>query len=334
MKLVLLGIAADRARLEGIVAGIEKLGHGARFLAFEDAPSLVQRQEDAAATGELLLHCWTNASAGGDAHAFQDDAVAAKEAGLYRGLVCDDVAVPAAVVGATDFRVGDDLRGVTRALEQHVARAQARDEGGFGWLRAQLADIVDRLRAIDRRWKILVVLGLIATILGATDALFSWRERLSAQPSEEQQRDWDAIVAGEDCTAFAAYIERHGVAAPFAADARYRLDRAVEVAGAAQDDPVSMPFHVPPPDRDFADEAAARADVAARAAAMAAGVCAPSFAALGRGSGEPTARIDGAPSCMATGAGVRCSASATARCVTARPTARKICPRGEGAETP
>jgi hypothetical protein len=326
MKLILLGIAADCVRLEGIAAGIEKLGHGARFLAFEDAPSLAQRQEDAAATGELLLHCWTSASAGGDARAFQDDALAAKEAGLYRGLVCDDVAVPAAVVGATDFRVGDDLRGVTRALEQHVARAQARDEGGFGWLRAQLADIVDRLRAIDRRWKILVVLGLIATILGATDALFSWRERLSAQPTEQQQREWNAIVAGKDCSAFAEYIERHGVKAPFADDARYRLDRAQEMAGPDEPDLVPITFAVPLSEGDFVDEASGSADAAARANAMAARVCEPSFVALGRWAEEPTASLNGPARCSPSGAGVRCSATATARCMTARPTVRRVCP--------
>lgn len=329
MKLTLLGIEADRSKLQDIASRIAALGHDVRYLSFTDAPPLVQRDDGAAGTNGLILHCWTSASVANEAHAFQDDAVAAKEAGLYRGLVCDDVEVPAAILGATDFRLGDDLHSVTHELEQHFARAQMRNTAGLAWIRAQLAQIVVRLKVIDRRWKLTAAAVLFVGVVSFVGDAFSLWDRWATLPTEQQQSEWNMIVAGEDCDAFAAYIERHGVDAPFAADARYRLDRVREVAGPAEPELVPIVFPIPLSEREFPDDVAGTADAMSRANALAAAACAPSFAALGRTGEEPTAEINGVARCSPSGLGVRCSATATARCMTARPTVRRVCTQGK-----
>ena len=329
MKLTLLGIAADRERLQEIAARIAALGHSASFLPFAEAPPLAERDDGAAGTNGLILHCWTNASVAAEASAFQDDAIAAKEAGLYRGLVCDDVMVPAAVVGATDFRLSNDLLSVTQELEQHLARAQMRNASGLDWVRAQLALIMARLRAIDSRWKFTAAILLFVGVVGFVGDAFSLWDRWAAQPTQQQQTEWNAIAAGADCDAFAAYIERHGVDAPFAEEARYRLDRARLVAGQPEPELVPIVFPVPLSERELSDEAEGNADAAARANAMAAKACEPSFAALGKMEHTPTAKLNGPARCSPSGSGVRCSASATARCMTARPTVRRVCARAK-----
>lgn len=329
MKLTLLGIPTDDAKLQEIAARMAALGHDVHYLSFTDAPPLEERDDGAAGTYGLILHCWTNASVTGEARAFQEDAVAAKEAGLYRGLVCDDVTVPAAVVGATDFHLGNDLLSVTQQLEQDYARSQMRNAAGLAWIRVQLAQIVARLRAIDRRWKFTAAAVLFVGVISFVGDVFSLWDRWATQPTEQQQIEWNRIVAGEDCDAFAAYIERHGVAAPFSEDAGYRLDRAQEVAGPAEPEIVPIVFPVPLSEREFPDDVAGTADALARATAMAARACEPSFAALGRMEDTPTAELNGPARCSPSGDGVRCTATATARCVTARPTVRRVCLHGK-----
>jgi hypothetical protein len=338
MKLVLLGLAWDRKRLEQLAARISGLGHEARFQAFRKAQNEAFAEDvgDGAETlpdrsAEIVLHCWTRRSVGVQGKAFQDRAVDAKKQGHYRGLICDDVAIPAAVADAIDFKLpsgaaAEDeqaMRDLVHAMAERLARPQ--------WSLGAIGRALERLEAFVRRsdrlnWvvRVLIFGGIITTVGFVADgkSLVDW---FNERPTAEQEQRWRTIEAGDSCEAFTGYIDEYGLDAPYAENANYRRSLAAMVEDGVAADPLPLDFTIPLSSQPFATLDAARADVRLRAPAIAARACAGAVKALGGGPAPPKIELLASPDCAPRNGGYVCRASGVAECPTTKPIWRRVC---------
>lgn len=336
MRLILLGLSADKARLEDLAARISACGYATRFECFTEPLGAQAPEQLPGAENAFVLHCWTHESIGPAGKAFQANALLSKELGSYRGLICDDVEVPDAVLNAIDFRltssVPADLGNAVSILVQQLEVRLGGHLGevllGAGWMRHQLNVLVRLVKTNVRvSWALLGTL-LLTVVGGVSDGLSLW-DKWDERATEEQQRTWMQIEGQDSCEAFEAYLAKFGIDAPFAKEARYRLDRQVPVQIGTNAEALQLPFGVPYQQDPIADLSRAKAEVVERAASLADLACRPALATLGKsGAGARVLSIE-APDCTSIQGGYLCRASGVAECMTAKPVLGRQCKKVE-----
>lgn len=333
MRLTLLGLAADQALLGHLATQISELGHDTLFKIFSNTSWKWDSNLYTESDETTILYCWTSASVGMEGKEFQENAINCKSMGCYHGLIFDDIAVPIAVQDMNNFRLprvatfdaDKAVRELVRELETKLDSEACKATYRSSFFRQLLNDSILLVMTNIRLILAVGISFLLATIGLLADGFSLW-EQARKQPTADQQQIWQRIELGDSCDDFENYIHRFGLNAPFANEARYRIDQAQSVSIGSEPESIMIPFSIPYGATPIADLERVKADLIARANAEAEKACRPSLASLGDSGEKPRIFSMEEPVCEALQqARYICRAQAVAECIVAKPVLRRLC---------